>query len=328
MKNDLPLISIIIPIYNVKPYLEKCINSVLEQSYSNLEIILVDDGATDGSSQVCDEFSEKYENIQVIHKQNGGLSSARNAGIEVMKGEYVFFLDSDDWIAHDIISQLYNDMIEYHADITGTSCYQAFSNGNLVLNTNLAERQILSKKDALRSFLFNNYLTPCAWGKLYKTSLWKDVRFPEGRLFEDQLTIYKVIELAETIIFNPIPKYFYFKRAGSIGHSAFSKKTYDLYEAINEQYDEITKHHPDIESDLAVAKITWEIVFINMMLNSNYSDQTIVDKTRAFARKRILDVMKCEFIPNLRKFQITLFAYNFSLYKVLYARYKKKNPLS
>lgn len=328
MKNDLPLISIIIPIYNVKPYLEKCVNSVLSQSYPNLEIILVDDGATDGSAQVCDDFSEKYANIQVIHKKNGGLSSARNAGIEAMKGEYVFFLDSDDWIANDAISQLYDDMVEYNADITGISFYQAYSDGNLVLNTHLIEKQMLSKKEALRTFLFNNYLTPCSCGKLYKANLWKDIRFPEGRLFEDQLTTYKVIELANTIIFNPAAKYFYFKRIGSIGHSAFSEKTYDLYEAVNEQYNEITKHHPDIESDLAVAKITWEIVFINMMLNSNYSDQAIVDKTRVFARKRILDVVKCEFIPNLRKFQITLFAYNFSLYKVLYARYKKKNPLS
>ena len=130
-----PLISVIVPIYNVEAYLEKCIKSILSQDYTPLEIILVNDGATDGSGEICDKYAKQYENITALHKKNGGLSSARNAGMEIMRGEYVSFIDSDDYIAPDMISTLYADIIKNEADISCISFLNIFPDRK-VKNTN------------------------------------------------------------------------------------------------------------------------------------------------------------------------------------------------
>lgn len=319
-----PLISIIIPIYNVEAYLEKCIDSIIAQDYTPLEIILVDDGATDRSREICDKYAKRYENITVLHKKNGGLSSARNAGMGLMQGEYISFVDSDDYIAPDMISTLYTDLTQNNADISCISFLNIFPD-RIVKNTNLTEKIILSKKKALECFLFNGYLTPCACGKLYKRELWNNIKFPDGRLFEDQLTIYKILDLAEKVVFNPDPKYFYLKREGSIGHSKFNKKTYDLYQAINEEYDFIVRKYPELKANMSVAKITWELVFINMMIQSDkyWHDKDLIKGSRKFARENIFSVFRCPYINLTRKIQISLFAYIFDTYQNLYGIYKK-----
>lgn len=319
-----PLISIIVPIYNVELYLEKCIDSIIAQDYTPLEIILVDDGATDRSGEICDKYAKRYENITVLHKKNGGLSSARNAGMEIMQGEYVCFIDSDDSIAPNMISTLYNDIYANNADISCISFLSIFPDRK-VKNTELTRILVLSKKAALDCFLFNGYLTPCACGKLYKRELWENIKFPEGRLFEDQLTIYKVLDLAEKVVFNPEPKYFYLKREGSIGHSKFNKKTYDLYQAINEEYDFIVGKYPELKANMSVAKITWELVFINMMIQSDkrWHDKDLIKRSRKFARENIFSVFRCPYINLTRKIQISLFAYIFNTYQNLYSIYKK-----
>ena len=137
-----PLISVIVPIYNVEAYLEKCIESILSQDYTPLEIILVNDGATDGSGEICDKYAKQYENITALHKKNGGLSSARNAGMEIMQGEYVSFIDSDDYIAPDMISTLYADLIKNNADISCVSAYNVYPN-KTIANSNLNSLLIL-----------------------------------------------------------------------------------------------------------------------------------------------------------------------------------------
>lgn len=324
-----PLISIIVPIYNVEAYLEKCIESILSQDYTPLEIILVNDGATDSSGEICDRYAKQYENIIALHKTNGGLSSARNAGMEIMRGEYVSFIDSDDYIAPDMISTLYADIIKNEADISCISFLNIFPDRK-VKNTNLAKKLILSKKEALECFLFNGYLTPCACGKLYKRELWNNIQFPEGRLFEDQLTIYKVIDLAERVVFTPELKYFYLKREGSIGHSKFNEKTYDLYKAINEEYDFIVGKYPELKANMSVAKVTWEIVFINMMIQADkrWLDKQLIRESRRFAKDNILSVLKCPYINFTRKVQISLFAYVFDTYHKLYDMYKKMKGIS
>ena len=332
VNNDMktnPLISVIVPIYNVEAYLEKCIESILAQDYTPLEIILVNDGATDSSGEICDRYAKQYKNITALHKKNGGLSSARNAGMEIMQGEYVSFIDSDDHIAPDMISTLYADLSKNKADISCVSAYNVYPN-KTIANSNLNSLLILSKQEALDCFLFNNYLTPCAWGKLYKRELWNNIKFPEGRLFEDQLTTYKVIDLAEKAVFNPSPKYFYLKREGSIGHSKFNEKTYDLYKAINEEYDFIVGKYPELKANMSVAKITWEIVFINMMIQADkhWHDKKLIKKSRKFAKDNILSVLKCPYINLTRKVQISLFAYVFDTYQKLYDMYKKMKRIS
>ncbi len=326
--NIKPLITLVVPVYNVEEYLNECVDSVVNQTYSNLEIILVDDGSTDQSPVICDEYALKDNRIHVIHQHNGGLSAARNIGIENAHGEYISFLDSDDYLSPDAIESMYNTLIENDAQISAIG-YQSFCNGIEIKEKRLPnELYKWSKVEVLDSFLFNGYLNPCACGKLFKMNLWNELRFPVGKLFEDQFTVYKVIDRCLNIVFQPEGKYHYRKRANSIGHSKFSKKTYDLYNAINEEYEYISSNYPYDCKNISVARITWEVVFVNMMINSDFNDIEIRKKVQNYARLKLNDVFNCPFISSLRKGQIFLFAHGYLLYTVLYRLYKKKNPLS
>lgn len=218
------LISVVVPIYNVEKYLKKCIDSILAQTYRHLEIILVDDGSPDNCGAICDNYAQEDGRVLVIHKKNGGLSSARNAGLEIAKGELIVFIDSDDWIDANYIEKLYNDISESGADVAVPAFCISFENGDCAVDSRLKEITTYSKKEALEVFLFNGYLTPCVASKMWKKSLWQKIRCPEGKLFEDQYTTYKLLMLANKIVFDPGVYYYYFKRSGSIGHSSFHKE--------------------------------------------------------------------------------------------------------
>ncbi|MEG0687794.1 MAG: glycosyltransferase family 2 protein [Hungatella sp.] len=323
------IVSVVVPIYNVEKYLRRCIDSIVNQTYKNLDIILVDDGSPDSCGKICDEYQEKFNNIRVIHQENQGLSCARNRGLSVASGSYITFIDSDDWIATDMIESLLQLADKHQAEVAVAGFYNVYDTGKMVRNSKHTEIQILTNKEALECYLFSNCLTPCVCGKLWKTCIWEGVNCPPGKLFEDQYTTYKLLVKAETVVFNPLPQYYYYKRVDSIGHMAFSDKTYDLYEGIQEQYSYISSQFPEIESSIAIAKLMWELVFINMMLRSNFPvDLKLVSSSRLFARKRISDVYKCKFINGVRKIQITLFAYLFVIYKIFYLKYKKRNGMS
>lgn len=323
-----PLITVVIPIYKVERYLSKCVDSVLGQTYENMEIILVDDGSPDRCGQICDEYALKDNRIIVIHQENQGLSGARNSAISISKGEFITFVDSDDYIDRNMIKTMYKQMVEDNADMVVTALESFFEDGTRISNAHGGRIFKLSKEQALDCFLFNDYLTPCACGKLYKSTLWNDIRFPQGKLFEDQFTIYKVIDLCKKVVYMSTPMYHYRKRDGSIGHSNFSERTYDLYSAINEEYKFIYNKYYRLCPNVNVEKITWELVFINMMINGKYYDGDIVKKSQKFARDNILKVVTCRYINVVRKIQIVLFCIDFNLYKAAYLKYKEQHPLA
>lgn len=326
LDKNYPLVTVIVPVYKVEKYLGKCVDSILNQTYSNLEIILVDDGSPDNCGALCDNYAIKDKRVIVIHQENKGLSEARNAAIDIASGEYITFVDSDDWIDLNFIEYLSNLLIKEKAQIAVTSLINVFEDGTTQKNTNESSLIKLNKIEALSCYLFNGYLTPCACGKLYKKDLWDNIRFPAGKLFEDQFTIYKVLEKAETVIFYPNDFYFYLKREGSIGHTLFSKKSYDLYEAINIQHDYLVKKYPLLKKDLDVAKIIWELVFINMAITSNKTKDilSIIHSLKHFIFSRLSNVIWTERFSSDRKIQILLFCFSFPLYKKIYLWYKQK----
>lgn len=327
-KDNMPLISVVIPIYNVERYLEKCIDSVVNQTYRNLQIILVDDGSPDNCGNICDEYKKKDDRIIVIHQKNRGLSGARSAGQDIALGKYITFIDSDDWISNDMIERLYNDIVSAEADISVTAFAITTENGEVLKSGKSYKYMELSNIQALELMLFNDYLNPTVCGKLWLRELWDGIYCPEGKLFEDQYTTYKLFDRATKIVFNSEPLYYYRKRQGSIGHSKFDERTYDLHYAINEEYDYITKKYPEITDSMVVAKIMWEMVFVNMMIRSKHNDNELVKKIRLFARQNLDLVNKSTYISKLRKFQINLFAKNFLIYKEFYFVYKIKHNLS
>ena len=327
-KEILPLITVVVPVFNVEKYLDECIQSILCQTYQNLEIFLVDDGSPDRCGEMCDAYAKRDSRISVIHQKNKGLSGARNSAIDVCTGEYITFVDSDDWISPDMIDQLYKSLVLEGAQMSCTSPESFYEDGTMTGRNGSDEVLVYTKEKALDCFLFNDYLTPCVWGKLYVKDLWKGVRCPEGKLFEDQFTTYKLIDQCERIVYCTKPMYHYRKRVGSIGHSSFNKKTYDLYDAIHEEYDFIFTKYGKNVPNIAVARITWEVVFANMMIMAGYRDEKTIKTIQSFARKNIKRVWNCRYISVTRKVQICLFAYCFPAYVVFYHIYKKKHPVA
>lgn len=232
------LISVIIPIYKVEQYLKRCIDSVLGQTYKNLEIVLVDDGSPDGCGKICDEYAAIDNRVKVIHKKNGGLSDSRNVGIEISQGEYIAFIDSDDWIHKKYFEELYNLLKKSNSDISVCNFIRV-SNENIRVDNSKQEVYEYSNIEALEQFVGEFYVQMViACGKLYKKDLFKEIRFPVGKLHEDEFTTYKVIFNAKKVILTTAQLYYYWQRQDSIMGVGFNiKGRLDVIEAFKERGD-------------------------------------------------------------------------------------------
>lgn len=225
-----PLVSIIIPVYNVNEYLEQCLDSVIGQTYKNLEIILVNDGSTDDSGKICDKYARKDGRIIVVHKENGGLSSARNAGIELMQGQYVSFIDSDDYVHQQYIEILLKIAILYKTKLVIGSYIKISDNYVARYTERKKNRRVeeYSAEEAMLLMLYRKKIPMYAHGKLYDSSLFCNIRFPVGKLFEDMSTSWEIIKLIENKIrYINIPLYFYRQRKGSIVYKEYTHSKLD-----------------------------------------------------------------------------------------------------
>lgn len=220
-----PLISLIIPVYNVESYLDACMESVLAQTYDHLEIILVDDGSNDQSGTMCDTWAKKDSRIRVIHKENGGLSSARNTGIDQAIGQYIMFVDSDDILSPKICQLLFEALGD--GDISVCDPVHVFPNTHWSFTEEGTTTQ-MSAEEAIRLMWYQTAFLPSAWGKLYRSELFATRRFTEGRLFEDIDVMHEVFFDAETITYTTAQLYGYLHRENSITTKAFGKRDLDI----------------------------------------------------------------------------------------------------
>ncbi len=246
-----PIITVIIPVYKVENYLRKCVDSVLSQTYVNLEIFLVDDGSPDNCGTICDEYAVRESRIKVIHKENGGLSSARNAALEVMTGEYLLFVDSDDYITPDAIEGLYSSLIKNNADIATGNMISVDENGVQKNFYFPAETEKVLEGDSL----LDTMLQPCAPNRLYKSGIFDGIRFPEGKLYEDVFIYHKILAKTNRMVLTGRTSYYYTVRSGSIMHSEYNIGFTDIVFAIRERYrwlDSIGKKELADESRLFV----------------------------------------------------------------------------
>ena len=213
------LISIIVPVYNVEEYLKQCLDSILGQTYRNWELILVNDGSTDSSGLICQEYAEKDARFRYFEKENGGQSEARNYGIEQAQGEYLTFVDSDDWVTETYIEELYSKLRHYNADISITN-YFIFQESNATFYKHVFEpwEKDYDSKYLLEHYFENqegDFFLSTVWGKLYKKSLFEWLRFPKGMTSEDAALVYKIYDLAEKIVYFHKDSYCYRQREGS-----------------------------------------------------------------------------------------------------------------
>lgn len=218
------LISVIIPVYKVERYLRRCIESVINQTYTNLEIILVDDSSPDNCPTICDEYAAKDKRIKVIHKKNGGLSDARNAGLNICKGEFITFIDSDDWITHQYIEILLEIMIKENADIVIGENEIAYNNKKLSKQKKPFKTTNYTKEESLVALFKKNLIShTVSWGKLYKRNLFNDLRFPIRRFHEDEFTTYKLFYNSKKVSYTTETLYFYQQRLDSITSHSHSE---------------------------------------------------------------------------------------------------------
>lgn len=208
-------ISVIIPIYNVEEYLEKCLNSVINQTYKNLEIILIDDGSTDKSGEICDKYAKKDKRIIVIHKENSGVADARNRGLKIATGEYFGFVDSDDYIELDMFETLYNLQEKNNADISIVSFYEIY-NEKIISVRDSGKFTEYTKTGALKELLMDRDIQSYVWNKLFKRELFEGIEFPTNKNYEDIAIMLLIFEKAEKTVLLQEPKYYYQRRDNSI----------------------------------------------------------------------------------------------------------------
>lgn len=240
------LISVIVPVYKVEEYLDECIASVAAQTYKNLEIILVDDGSPDNCPQMCDAWAEKDGRIRAIHKSNGGLSDARNTGLDVATGDYIAFVDSDDYIKPDMMEKLFAAISEQNADIAACGILNCEGDRQVTWGC----RDFSGTSEQVLAMLYNDAAYPvAAWNKLYRRICWKTLRFPVGKTCEDAFTTYRLVHDANRIVMISEALYCYRIRPGSIMTSTFSLKKMDEEEAWRCNYQFIEKHYPNLKKN-------------------------------------------------------------------------------
>lgn len=324
MKNQNELVTVIVPIYKVEMYLERCVSSILNQSYQNLDVLLIDDGSPDSCGSMCDVFANSDNRIRVIHQNNKGLAETRNIGVANAIGNYIVFIDSDDYIEPNMISTLYNNLKSYKADLSCCGHLEEYPHGYTERNCFKDFIKVYTAEQALRCFLFTSEIDVVSWNKLYKKELFRNVVFPSGKLYEDHYTIYKLIDNASKIVYDSTPLYHYCKRDSSIGGVAFNNKTLQLRDALLEECSYITSKYPTILSEIEIAKITWLIVVYNKMLLSDCVDESYLKALRKDIRGNMAFIVKSTFIEKIRKVQLLLLYVSPFLYAVFYRKYIKK----
>ena len=248
-------ISVIVPVYCVEQYLEKCVSSIVNQTYKNLEIILVDDGSPDNCPQLCDDWQKKDKRIRVIHKENGGLSDARNAGLRASSGELVMFVDSDDWIAPEMAEKMEFAMRTYHADMVLCQFAKVFPDGREVKWFSAGkDAAVYGQRELLDKLVRDEEISNHVWRRLYKRKLIPDDIFPKGKNYED---IYVMAELSgkcNTFVSLDAVYYYYRQNASGILQNKSYKNMLNYLEGLKKNYSDIQRNYPELKIEIDYAK--------------------------------------------------------------------------
>lgn len=243
------LITVVIPVYNLEQYVKPCIESVLMQTYQNIEILLFDDGSTDTSPEICDEYAKKDTRVRVIHKKNEGVSVIRNIGAKEAKGAYIAHIDGDDILTPAYIEYLYKLVVEYDADISICN-FISFMDGTEIpkekAENGKEDIEVMTKKQALEALLYQKYFTTATWAKLYKRELLLKVEFPYGRLAQDMDSTYKLFHYSNKVVYSSKIQYYYLQRASSVVHACLSKREKDYIELSGDMVKFIEVNYPDL----------------------------------------------------------------------------------
>lgn len=304
------LISIIVPVYNVQEYLKNCINSILNQSYKNIEIILVDDGSTDESSSICDLYVKKDNRIKVIHKENGGLSDARNMGIKSARGKYITFVDSDDYLDENYVKVLYILITENNSDIACSRMKKTDSLNDKIINKN-EKINIYNSIDAIKEILYQRNIDNSAPSKLFKKDLFENILFPVGYAFEDLDTMYKLFLQANKIVSTTNNYYLYYQRQGSILHTVKDKTINDLLTIIDNMNKNLISYG-ELKAPLMARTLNANFYIYNRSTNKD-----IKENSKKYIIENRKKVLKDSNISKKTKYGIIISLVSFKLVNLL-----------
>ena len=321
---DNELISIIVPVYKVEKYLEKCVNSILKQTYTNLEIILVHDGSPDKCGQLCDELAKTDDRIKVFHKENGGLSDARNYGVERANGEYIGFVDSDDYIHECMYEELYKAIKKSGTSIAECGVTRVYKNTLRPHYEGEDYFLVLDREGYLKEYLENKRLYGSAWCKLIHRDLAKKIKFPTGKIYEDAFYTLELLKTVDKYTLISGNYYYYYIRENSITTRSFSSKDMDYIEIMNEIEDYTLANFPIFKEQLLVRLTFAYISIFNQLLEvDNYKRKSEYKILKNKLKDNYFKVLSNKKAPKNLKAAMFLLSANERLYKFMLSKYKK-----
>ena len=317
-------ISIIVPVYNVEAYLERCVESILKQTYTNLEILLVNDGSTDKSGELCDKLALRDHRIRVIHKENGGLSDARNRGIDEASSNLIGFIDSDDYIDEDMYETLYRQMVASKADLSMCGHYDVY---HQIPEKQAAEIKTweLMPEEAIKMVMEAKILSVTAVNKLYKKALFEQLRFRIGKIAEDAFIMVDLIHQCSKIVATNEKKYYYVHRENSITTQKFSLKFLNVIEAYEQNAKIISENYPDLY-DVAIMRLNWAYFYVldRLLVDNDFKDKVLEDRLISYLKKNKKSILMDSRFTRARKMSFLALCLSRKLYlKILLAQTKR-----
>lgn len=314
-----PLISVIVPVFNVEDYVGKCLDSIINQTYKNLEIIVINDGSNDGSGKICNNYAKKDERIKVIHQKNGGLSNARNTGINIAKGEYLAFIDSDDWVDGVYLQTLYHDIRQHQCDIAMVKHIIEYQRARI--DTSSSSEYELEPEVCLSKMLYDDDVDISAWGKLYASKLFKSIRFPDGKCYEDSATTYKLIMGSTKIYMHSLPLYHYNKTNSSSITNNFDEKTLNLINETKTMTKDIAQQFPNLQK-ACERRLMWaHLSVLTKIATCKKANKEHIAKIINYIKKNSTQVLSNPYIPRRDKVGIKLACHGYLTFKYCWKIY-------
>lgn len=309
--DNYPLISVVVPIYNVEKYLPLCLERLACQTYPNFEVLMINDGSPDGSESICLEYADRHSNFYYYKKPNGGLSDARNYGIDKAKGKYIGFVDSDDYISTNMYSVMYQNVARYDADIVAVGFAEVTKRDQKDSYFDGLKAEVYTTEEAIKNLFSNDKYANYAWNKLYRATLFDKIRYPVGKKMEDLGTTYKLFEKAQKVVYYPAKLYYYFQRADSILHVRGKDFYEDKLALTHERYIELKSMYPNmIENE-------------TFYLNAVFDCLSYISQESEMARKAFLIIKSMPNNNNIhlsinRKIKFYLIKYAPTIYKIFF----------
>ena len=315
-----PKISIIVPVYNVEQYIERCVESLINQTHKNVEIILVDDGSKDNSGKLCDELAQRDSRIVVYHKENGGLSDARNYGIDKSTSDYVGFVDSDDFVDEDMYEILLSNLLKYDSEISFCRLNDVY-NDEITKDNTENKPYLMTSEQAIKMVLEAKVFSVTAVNKLYKKSLFAQIRFDKGKIAEDAFIMVDLLSRCEKIAATEAKKYYYMHRENSITTQKFTPKFLNVIEAYEKNAKIVSDKYPNLKYQ-ADTRICWAYFYVldRLLKDEEYKDEKLETELIQYLKKHKKFILSNSLFNAKRKLSFVALLINKNLYKTILKR--------